>query len=439
MSNIKALRQRAHDLKTKMRVLLDKAGTEAREFTEAESAEYETHLKAINGLSGQLEREERQLELERNGQTVDDPNVEAARRAGDTSAQKPGFKNFGEQLRAIVFASRSENRIIDPRLMATASGASEAVPSDGGFLVQRDFASEIVSNIFEGGELLSRVRRQGVTGNGLKMNAVDETSRADGSRWGGILAYWANEADTVTAKKPKFRQINLTLNKLFGLYYATDELLEDAPALAGMAQKGFVEELTFKAEDAVFEGDGSGKPQGIMNSGAALQVSKESSQAADTVVSENVLKMYSRMPARSRANAVWLTNQNVMPQLPQLNIKVKNAAGTDNVGGLLTPIYQFPNGDGYGTILGRPVIPIEYAGSIGDVGDLVFADLSQYLLIDKGGVESESSMHVRFLYDEMTFRITWRLDGQPIWNSPLTPFKGGSSYTVSPFVYLEAR
>jgi HK97 family phage major capsid protein len=84
-----------------------------------------------------------------------------------------------------------------------------------------------------------------------------------------------------------------------------------------------------------------------------------------------------------------------------------------------------------------PVIPVEYASTLGVKGDIVLADLSQYLLIDKGGMQSAASMHVRFLNDEMCFRVTYRVDGQPTWNKDLTPFKGTN--TLSPFVTLAAR
>lgn len=91
----------------------------------------------------------------------------------------------------------------------------------------------------------------------------------------------------------------------------------------------------------------------------------------------------------------------------------------------------------YGTLFGRPVIPLEQCSAAGDVGDIILADISQYLLIDKGGIKAASSVHVRFLYDENVFRFIYRVDGQPIWNKPLTPFKG--SATVSPFVTLAKR
>ena len=92
---------------------------------------------------------------------------------------------------------------------------------------------------------------------------------------------------------------------------------------------------------------------------------------------------------------------------------------------------------GYGTLFGRPVIPIEQCSALGDKGDIILADLGQYMMIDKGGIQAASSMHVKFIYDEMTYRVTYRCDGQPLWGAPLTPYKG--SNTLSSFVTLAER
>jgi HK97 family phage major capsid protein len=96
------------------------------------------------------------------------------------------------------------------------------------------------------------------------------------------------------------------------------------------------------------------------------------------------------------------------------------------------------SGQPYGTLFGRPVIAIEQAASLGDKGDVLLADMNQYVLADKGGIQSAVSMHVRFTNDETVIRFVYRVDGQPLWHSALTPFKGTSN-TLSPFVTLDAR
>lgn len=436
MQNIHVLRQREKKLAADNRAMLDAAANDgARDLTESEAAKYDDNVKALVSLDKQIEREAAQAAREK-AMPVSTEDGGAPSKKDDGKK----FATFGEQLMAVVNAENRGSGIgADPRLFrAGPSGTNENIGSEGGFFVQHDFSSELLQRVYNIGEVASRVRRIQVAGSGLKINAIDETSRVDGSRFGGVQAFWTNEADTFTGSKPKFRQLELNLRKLTGLAYATDELLADSAALQSVIEQAFPQELNFKVEDAIINGGGAGQPLGIMNSTALVTVTKETSQPTLTVFAENVLKMFSRLWPRSQQNAVWYVNNDVMPQLPQLNVKIKNVAGSENVGGISTPIYQFPNGtNGYGTILGRPVIPVEYMASLTSLGDILLADMSQYLMIDKGGVQSDSSMHVRFLFDEMTFRFIYRCDGQPIWNKALTP-KNGTN-TLSPFVTLQAR
>jgi len=447
-TNILALRQRKVELVKKQRALLDAAAEQERDFTQPESAQYEDNIKALQRLEVQLEREEQVLAAERSMLAVPDDNAlfsgadpdgRGARGAGHgthTTKQEKPFASLGEQLLAVVKASMGNSRDMDPRLVkAAASGTSESVPSDGGFLVQKDFSEMLLQRTYMSGQVSQRVFRVPISANanGVKINAIDEDSRVDGSRWGGVLAYWVNEADAFTASKPKFRQINLSLQKLIGLCYATDELLQDASALEAVIMQTFPDEMTFKVEDAIFQGTGAGQPLGILNSGAVITVAKDSGDATATVSTPDVLNMWARMWARSRQNAVWFINQDVEPKLYQLTL------GSGTATQLL---YTPPGGRGnegsqFGLLLGRPVIQTEHQATLGTPGDIILADLSQYVMADKGAPQSASSLHVRFLNDETTFRFVYRVDGQPVWKKPLTP-KNGTN-TQSPFIALATR
>ena len=361
----------------------------------------------------------------------------AVRSARSASGFRPDatrhFGTFGSQLKAIADYYLSKGTMQDPRLVRAPTGAGEVDPTGGGFLVQTDFQSAIFMLAHDMGELLGRVNKIPISANanGLKINAVDETSRATGSRWGGVQSYWVNEGDTVTKTKPKFRRVEFDLHKLFSIAYITDELLSDSTAMMSILGQAFSEEIMFMTEDAIFEGSGAGLPLGFMNSPALVSVAKQNGQATQTIVKENIDAMWSRCWGRSRKNAVWLVNQLVEPQLNQMN----QAVGT---GGQL--VYLPPGGLSaapYATLYGRPVITTEYNAGTGTPGDITLVDLSQYTLVDKGGVQSATSMHIAFLTDEMAFRITYRVDGKPMWYAPMTPFKGGQ--TLSPFVALATR
>jgi len=342
---------------------------------------------------------------------------------------KNRFSNFADQLKAVYNASQPNRPVVDERLITNlASGANESIPSDGGFLVQSDFAAELLKTTYETGILASKVKKIPISANSnaLKINAADDSNRSNGTRWGGIQAYWENEAEQLTGSKPKFRIMDLSLKKLTGLCFATDELLQDSSALQSVITQGFSEEFGFKVDDAILNGSGSGQPLGVLKSGSLVTVGKENGQS-DKLVVENLFKMYSRCWGKSRQNAVWYINQELEPYL--YTLKLGDVPVYIPAGG----ISNIPNA----TLLGRPILPLEQCSALGTVGDIVLGDFSQYLVIDKGGINTATSIHVRFLYDESVFRFIYRMDGQPIWNKPVTPYKGTS--TLSPFVALESR
>jgi HK97 family phage major capsid protein len=448
--NIKELRQKRADLRNEALGILDKADAEKRVPTTEESA----RLDAIKVEQADNDRaitaEEYRMELRRKSEPLDEPieRVEVGvnratlepwggePRQGETADQRSerARMGFGNMLIAARRATQEGGRI-DPRLkpQAAATGSNEYIGSEGGFLVDVDQASTVWTRSYETSVLASRCTRVPISAgaNSLKVKGVDESSRVNGSRWGGVQAYWAAEADSVTATKPKFRLIELQLRKLFATYYATDELIKDAIALGSIAQQAFGEELGFKLDDAIMNGTGAGQPLGVLTSNALVSVAMETGQSATTLVAQNVIKAHARMWARSRAKAAWFINQDVEPQLHQMSLPV----GT---GGL--PVYMPEGGlsqSPYATLYGRPVIPIEHCATLGTVGDIVFADLSQYLLIDKGGVQADASIHVKFVNDETTFRYIMRVDGAPLWNVTLRPYKGNN--TLSPFVAVATR
>lgn len=419
---INALKQKRQAVLKRSAELAELIVKENRGFSAEEKASYDRMTEEMRDFTGQIDSLEKAAEMRKQIMDTTEPTLDPKKE------EKRGFATFGEMAQAIAL------RADDPRLHEyRASGLNEAVPADGGFFVQKDFTNQLIKAAFDTGVCAAKCRRFPLTSsaNGIKIPAVNETSRADGSRRGGVRGYWANEAATVTASDPAFSQVELTLNKLFCLGYITEELLQDAGALEVILNQMFAEEIGFKLDDAIINGDGAGKPLGIMNAPCLVTVAKETGQAADTVIFDNIVKMWSQLHAPSRGNAVWYINQDVEPQLYGMSLSV----GTGGV-----PVYMPANGIAgapYSTLFGRPVIPIEQCDTVGDLGDIILADMGQYYLIDKGGVQAASSIHVKFIYDEMTYRMTYRVDGQPAWKSAITPYK--SSNTLSPFVTLAER
>jgi HK97 family phage major capsid protein len=350
--------------------------------------------------------------------------------------QRWGFSNFGEFCSAVRKGVTNPGSM-DQRLVQNAAATtygSEASGADGGFAVPPEWRAEIMAAVEGEDSLMSRCDQQTVAGNSITF-PVDETTAWQTT--GGILSYWDTEAATMTQSKPSLKDLTLKLSRLTCLVPVTEELLEDAPAMAGYVTRKAGEKLAFKVNDAIINGTGVGQPLGIMNAPCKIQVSKISSQVADTIHAKNIVTMWARLPAASQRNAVWLVNQDCLPQIYQLGFAVTDGT-TTNVGA--GALYMGPGqmqGAPSGTLLGRPIVVTEACAAIGDVGDIILADMSKYLLAKKGAMRADTSIHLWFDQNITAFRFVMRMNGQP-WLSAAIARKNGSN-TLSHFIYLEAR
>lgn len=390
---------------------------------------------AVAKLEGQVQAKTQQLDA------IERAVAMAAAPKGGESKPKPVYASVGEQLIDVVRAS-NPNRSGSTwagamerltKVQAT-TGATETIPTEGGFAVEKDSADMLSRGAMETGFLSRRCFRVPISGNanGLKAKLLDETSRANGSRYGGIQVYHEAEASSTTGTKPKYRIFEMSLHKLFGLYYATDELLQDASALTALVNRWFALEFGFKLDDVIVNGTGAGQGLGILTAGCLVTVAKETGQKADTVLFENITKMDARLIDSSEAGAIWLINRDIKPALAGMSLSV----GTGGV-----PVFLPANaaaGRPVQTLYGREMLSIEQAATLGDTGDIILADLGEMMFIDKGGIQQAVSIHVEFLTDQTAFRWTYRYDCQPIRKAALTPYKGTAN-TRSPFVTLAAR
>lgn len=332
------------------------------------------------------------------------------REGGNTPQQHPKLQEYAKKYQA--------------HYKAAPTGLNETLGSDGGVLIPPQFVNQLLMNVWDN-NIMERTTLFPMTSNRLAIPAVDETSRANGQRYGGVEARWRGEAENPGTTKPKFAQVELVPEDLTVIVRATNDLMDDAgPALETFLTEVCSRELRFKTGDAVFNGDGVGKPLGFMNSPALVTHTRAGANAVST---DDIVEMYARRLGNS-AGYAWFYNQEVEPQLFQLTI------GT---GGSTQPVFLPPGGLSaapFATILGRPAFSTEFNAALGSQGDVTLVDLSQYLMGSRGGMQSAVSMHVFFLTSEQAFRFTMRLDGKPWQKKPITPFKGTN--TLSAFVAL---
>jgi HK97 family phage major capsid protein len=436
MIDIKALRQQKADLVKKNSGLLETAENANRDLTAAESQEFEANKASIASLNARIKRAEEQMDEERNT-----PGASRIEVGANLATQKP-WRSLGEQLithaKAQIAITNGRGHAIDPRVQA-ALGTSETVPSDGGFLVEPEYNQNLLERIYNTGEVAKRVKKLPMKSARMVINAVDEDSRADGSRWGGILSYWLAEAASYTGTKPKFREVQLVANKLIALIYATEELLEDTDMLEAMVNEIVPQEISFQLDAAIINGSGAGQPFGVLNAPSTITQSYNTGEgsAGTPPSATDILNMYSRLFAPYRKRACWFINQSIEPGLYPLTV------GAPSLGQYLmyTPPGVNGNNNPYGLLLGLPCIPIEQTAAVGTAGDIILFGPDGYLLAERNELRADSSIHVAFLTGEKAFRFMYRADGQPWWKKPLTPYQavGGSVPTLSSTVLLQTR
>ncbi|HUW08475.1 MAG TPA: phage major capsid protein [Anaerolineae bacterium] len=353
-----------------------------------------------------------------------------------------GFKSFGH-FAYEVYKAGSDGRNASRELVkyneisakvGKASGMSEGIDSDGGYLVPTQQATAMLEKSLEASIVRPRAQFVPMGTSSLDIPAIKDDSHSS-TVFGGVRVYRKPEAAQATSSKPALKKVSLKLTKLMGLCYVTDELMSDSPvSIDALINRLFPSALSFWEDLEYLTGSGAGEPLGALNAAnpALLAITAEAGQGADTIVVENILKMYARCAGKN--NAVWVANHDTFVQLATMVLKV----GTGGV-----PVWLPGNNVGVagapqGTLLGRPLILSELCPTVGDQGDIALVDFSQYLVGERAGegVQSASSMHLRFDYGETAFRFTLRNDGQPWWTSVFTPRNGA---TMSPFVVLAAR
>lgn len=444
---------------------LDEAQAELAELLEVDDDELETEdeqrfeelEKIINRLNKRISAAKLVQEGTSNrrsrGRRVPEPSndPQPRQRRGETvpaqarnseEDRRHGFRFFGEFAETVLNACRGSSSpngasAIERMHNAATTYGSESSGPDGGFLVPPEFSENIWQKVRAEESLLSRTSPF-VTGKNSLTFPKDETTPWDNSA--GIRVFWEGEGEQGTEAKPKFETTTARLNKLMALIKVTEELYDDAPGLDSYLRFWTPIKMVSRINTAIVRGTGVGMPLGILNSASLLTISKETSQDAASILMPNITNLWNRMYAPLRQNAVWLINQEIEPQLLGMQFIPANEHGT-YTGASVQPVYMPPGGlsaSPYGTLLGRPVIPIQPCSQLGTAGDIIFVALDQYMNLTKGsGIQSDVSMHLHFDQAIETFRFIFRVTGQPLWNNVIAAENGSNTYSWA--VTIEAR
>ncbi len=352
-----------------------------------------------------------------------------------------GFKNLGDFALAIYKGATKrgdDERMTKYVAVQKADGMDESALADGGALVPVQYANELYRDVLAESIMFERARKYPINiGNSLFIPVRTMTTLGQTDSTGASLGTWLNaDGVAITAKKPVYNRVQMVLNRWGTMLPVTDELLADN----NVALSNFIFDeggiaLAWDLNQAFISGAGSAlaQPQGILNSGALVTTPQDLNQPAGTISYTNLVNMKARMwtvRPGNNAGVVWIAHPDCEAQFEQL----KDAAGR-NLYFAAGTIQQSPQAKLFG-------IPVEYSyhcSAPGTLGDVILADLSQYLVSTKaqGAIQTAMSMHLYFDSAEMAYRIIYRIDGKTARQAPL--IIPNSANPRSGFVALESR
>ena len=346
----------------------------------------------------------------------------------------PHGKTFGDWCLAVARGDRHYlEKHYGSRFVEYAGKAAlgEASGVTGGYTVPPEFYQQLMTIMAEETFIRPRAFVVPMAGATLQIPYLDvSTVQAAGVSpfFGGVQMYWTAEAQTRTETEPQFKQLELKAWELSGYSVSSNVLLQDSViGLEKFLMTLFAKSLAWFEEYAFLQGNGAGKPQGMLTAAASVSVTR---QTGGLVQFADVAGMWAKLLPISWNKAVWTCSPSVVPQLIQLKDGTGRAIflqiGSDTKGAITSG----PNW----SLLGRPIYPTEKVPALGTKGDLMLLDPSFYVLGDRMQIEIAASEHVNFLKNQMTWRVVERVDGQP-WLEKAVTLQDATT-TVSPFVIL---
>lgn len=349
---------------------------------------------------------------------------------------------MGSFLQLVAQAAEGRNiEVVEKRLGAMGSRTVNKTPLaegagiTGGYTVPPQFYADLLRLVAEDAfvrQLCTTVPMQSATLQVPALNQSGTPATGTSAFFGGIIASWQPEATTLNESEPTFRQINLVARNLQFYTIASNQLLQDnAVALDSLLTTLFKEAMAWFYDYYILRGNGANQPLGALNGSNRLTVARS---GANTFSLANLGSMVAKLLLQSAKNACWVMHPSCLPILISLTNGATNSP-------FLVWLNPAPAAEG-GPIaqqlpmklFGFPIYWTEKVPALGTEGDVSLIDFSKQLVGDRLSLQIEASNQVKFLNNQMVWRVIARWDSQPWLNAPVTLADG--TYQMSNCVVL---
>lgn len=390
MSKILELREKRAKAWDAAKQFLDaKRGADGM-LSEEDTATYDKMEQDVMNLGKEIERLERQAAID----------AELSKATSTPLTGKPGAKMGKDEKEKTGRASDEYKcsfwnamRVKAP-MPSVLNALQEGTDSEGGYLVPDEFERTLVEALEEENVFRTLAHVIRTSSGDRKIPVVASKGSAS----------WVDEEGAYQESDDAFSQVSIGAYKLGTMIKVSEELLADSVFdLEAYISKEFARRIGAREEESFFNGDGKGKPLGILAAAGGAEVGVTAASAT-AITADEVIDLFYSLKAPYRKNAVWLLNDATVKQIR----KLKDSTGQY----LWQPSLVAGTPD---TILGRPVktsafMPTAAAGA----KTIAFGDFKYYWIADRQGRTFKKLSELYAANGQVGFMGTQRVDGKLI-------------------------
>ena len=384
MSKTAELRQKRGELWDKAKAFLNEHADENGMMNAEDTATYERMEKDIDSFGAAIDREERAERLERE---LNAPTTNAL-------TSRPEKNVLGKQGRASDEYRDNFWRMVRDRSAhySVYNALQVGTDSEGGFLVPDEYERTLIQALEEENKLRTLCKVIRTSSGDRKIPLVASHGTAS----------WVDEEGLIPESDDSFGMISLGAHKVASIIKVSDELLQDSVFdVEAYIAAEFARRVGDAEEAAFINGDGAGKPIGMLHdtNGAATGVTAASATA---LAADELIDLVYSLKAPYRKRAIFLFNDQTIKALR----KLKDGNGQF----LWQPGLQAgqPN-----TLLGYKYETSYHMPLIGaGAKPILFGDFSSYWIADREGRSIQRLNELYAATGQIGFRVTQRLDAR---------------------------
>ena len=389
MSQILELREKRAKAWDAAKQFLDaKRGADGM-LSEEDTAAYDKMEQDVMNLGKEIERLERQAAID----------AELSKATSTPLTGKPGAKMNEEKEKTGRASDEYKGSFwnamrVKAPMPAVLNALQEGTDSEGGYLVPDEFERTLVEALEEENVFRTLAHVIQTSSGDRKIPVVASKGTAS----------WVDEEGAYTESDDAFSQVSIGAYKLGTMIKVSEELLADSVFdLEAYISKEFARRIGAREEESFFNGDGKGKPLGILADAGGAEVGVNAGSPT-AITADDVIDLFYSLKAPYRKNAVWVMNDATVKQIR----KLKDSTGQY----LWQPSLVAGTPD---TILGRPVktsafMPTAAAGA----KTIAFGDFKYYWIADRQGRTFKKLSELYAAHGQVGFLGTQRVDGKLI-------------------------